>query len=81
MSPKGQMMTKARPTTSSAGTDLNRRESSEAPRLSPMTQMWSSGMTSGGSPTGIQIVARPYDDVTAFRIAKALEQRQRPQQE
>ena len=35
-----------------------------------------SGMTPGGSPTGIQIVARPYDDVTAFRMAKALEQRQ-----
>jgi Asp-tRNA(Asn)/Glu-tRNA(Gln) amidotransferase A subunit family amidase len=35
-----------------------------------------SGSTPGGSPTGIQIVARPYDDVTAFRIARALEQRQ-----
>lgn len=35
-----------------------------------------SGLTPGGSPTGIQIVARPYDDVTAFRVAKALEQRQ-----
>jgi len=33
-------------------------------------------LTPGGSPTGIQIVARPYDDVTAFRVAKALEQRQ-----
>jgi Asp-tRNA(Asn)/Glu-tRNA(Gln) amidotransferase A subunit family amidase len=25
-------------------------------------------------PTGIQIVARPFDDVTAFRIGAALEQ-------
>jgi Asp-tRNA(Asn)/Glu-tRNA(Gln) amidotransferase A subunit family amidase len=29
---------------------------------------------SNGVPTGIQIVARTYDDVTAFRIGAALEQ-------
>ena len=34
-----------------------------------------SGFTSGGMPTGIQIVARPYDDVTAFRVARVLKQR------
>jgi len=34
-----------------------------------------SGMTGGGLPTGIQIVGRPFDDVTVFRIGAALEQR------
>jgi aspartyl-tRNA(Asn)/glutamyl-tRNA(Gln) amidotransferase subunit A len=33
-----------------------------------------SGIASNGVPTGIQIVARTYDDVTAFRIGAALEQ-------
>ncbi len=32
-----------------------------------------SGFASNGVPTGIQIVARTYDDVTAFRIAAAIE--------
>jgi Asp-tRNA(Asn)/Glu-tRNA(Gln) amidotransferase A subunit family amidase len=32
------------------------------------------GMTGAGLPVGIQIVARPYDDVTAFRIGRAVEQ-------
>jgi Asp-tRNA(Asn)/Glu-tRNA(Gln) amidotransferase A subunit family amidase len=32
-----------------------------------------SGSTSDGVPTGIQIAARPYDDVSAFRIGAALE--------
>jgi Asp-tRNA(Asn)/Glu-tRNA(Gln) amidotransferase A subunit family amidase len=32
-----------------------------------------SGRASGGVPTGIQIAARPYDDVSAFRIGAALE--------
>ncbi len=36
-----------------------------------------SGFASNGVPTGIQIVARPYDDVTAFRAAAAFE-RARP---
>jgi len=34
-----------------------------------------SGRTDGGLPTGIQIVGRPEDDVTVFRIAAALERR------
>lgn len=34
-----------------------------------------SGMTNSGLPTGVQIVGRPYDDPTAFRIAAALEDR------
>ena len=34
-----------------------------------------SGLTDGGLPTGLQIVGRPEDDVTVFRIAVALEQR------
>jgi Asp-tRNA(Asn)/Glu-tRNA(Gln) amidotransferase A subunit family amidase len=32
-----------------------------------------SGRTAEGVPTGIQIAARPYDDVSAFRIGAALE--------
>jgi Asp-tRNA(Asn)/Glu-tRNA(Gln) amidotransferase A subunit family amidase len=32
-----------------------------------------SGRTADGVPTGIQIAARPYDDVSAFRIGAALE--------
>ena len=32
-----------------------------------------SGMTDAGLPTGIQIVGRPLDDPTVFRIARALE--------
>ena len=32
-----------------------------------------SGVASNGVPTGVQIVARTYDDVTAFRIGAALE--------
>jgi aspartyl-tRNA(Asn)/glutamyl-tRNA(Gln) amidotransferase subunit A len=36
-----------------------------------------SGTASNGVPTGIQIAARTYDDVTAFRIGAALE-RERP---
>tara|TARA_B100000029_G_scaffold287133_1_gene280875 strand:- start:367 stop:1788 length:1422 start_codon:yes stop_codon:yes gene_type:complete len=36
-----------------------------------------SGMTDAGLPTGLQIVGRPYDDKTVFRIGGALE-RQRP---
>ncbi len=35
-----------------------------------------SGFASAGLPAGSQIVARPYDDGTAFRVAQALEQRQ-----
>jgi len=34
-----------------------------------------SGMTDSGLPTGIQIVGRPHDDPTVFRIANALEDR------
>ena len=34
-----------------------------------------SGITNRGLPTGIQIVGRPYDDVTVFRVGAALEQR------
>ena len=33
-----------------------------------------SGMTADGLPTGIQIIGRPYDDTTVFRVAAALEQ-------
>ncbi|MGI9333738.1 MAG: amidase [Gammaproteobacteria bacterium] len=32
-----------------------------------------SGMTGDGLPTGLQIVGRPYDDPTVFRIGRALE--------
>lgn len=32
-----------------------------------------SGLGSNGVPTGVQVVARPYDDVTAFRVAAAVE--------
>jgi Asp-tRNA(Asn)/Glu-tRNA(Gln) amidotransferase A subunit family amidase len=32
-----------------------------------------SGIASNGVPTGVQIVARPYDDATAFDIAAAIE--------
>ncbi len=32
-----------------------------------------SGLGSNGVPTGVQVVARPYDDVTAFRAAAAVE--------
>ena len=32
-----------------------------------------SGTASNGVPTGVQIVARTYDDVSAFRIGAALE--------
>jgi len=32
-----------------------------------------SGRSGEGVPTGIQIAARPYDDVSAFRIGAALE--------
>ena len=32
-----------------------------------------SGMTSSGLPVGIQIVGRPYDDLTPFRIGQAIE--------
>ena len=34
-----------------------------------------SGFADSGVPSGIQIVGRPYDDVTVFRIARALERR------
>lgn len=33
------------------------------------------GMTNAGLPVGIQIVSRPYDDVTAFQIGQAIENR------
>jgi Asp-tRNA(Asn)/Glu-tRNA(Gln) amidotransferase A subunit family amidase len=33
-----------------------------------------SGFGDNGVPTGIQIVARTFDDVTAFRVGAALEQ-------
>ena len=33
-----------------------------------------SGVSTTGVPTGIQIVARPFDDVGAFRVARVLEQ-------
>ena len=36
-----------------------------------------SGMSDAGLPTGIQVVGRPCDDVTVFRVARALE-RERP---
>ena len=36
-----------------------------------------SGLTDAGLPTGVQIVGRPFDDPTVFRVASALEQ-QRP---
>ena len=36
-----------------------------------------SGMSDNGLPTGMQIVGRPLDDPTVFRVAHALE-RQRP---
>jgi hypothetical protein len=32
-----------------------------------------SGFADNGVPTGVQIVARTYDDVTAFRVGAALE--------
>ena len=32
-----------------------------------------SGKTDRGLPTGIQIIGRPYDDVTVFRIGTSLE--------
>jgi aspartyl-tRNA(Asn)/glutamyl-tRNA(Gln) amidotransferase subunit A len=32
-----------------------------------------SGIAANGVPTGVQIVARTYDDVTAFRVGAALE--------
>ena len=32
-----------------------------------------SGMTDKGLPTGVQIIGRPYDDVTVFRVGAALE--------
>jgi Asp-tRNA(Asn)/Glu-tRNA(Gln) amidotransferase A subunit family amidase len=34
-----------------------------------------SGLTDGGLPTGIQVIGRPCDDITVFRIAAALEER------
>ena len=33
-----------------------------------------SGISHSGMPTGIQIVGRPFDDVTVFRTGLALEQ-------
>jgi len=33
-----------------------------------------SGFTDAGLPTGLQIVGRPCDDITVFRVARALEQ-------
>ena len=33
-----------------------------------------SGFARNGVPTGLQIVARTFDDVTAFRVGAALEQ-------
>jgi Asp-tRNA(Asn)/Glu-tRNA(Gln) amidotransferase A subunit family amidase len=32
-----------------------------------------SGLAPNGVPTGVQVVARTYDDVTAFRVSVALE--------
>ena len=32
-----------------------------------------SGLAANGVPTGVQVVARPYDDITAFRVAGAVE--------
>ena len=32
-----------------------------------------SGRASSGVPTGIQVIGRPFDDQTVFRIAKAFE--------
>ncbi len=32
-----------------------------------------SGFADNGVPTGVQLVARPYDDLTAFRAGAALE--------
>ena len=33
-----------------------------------------SGLADNGVPTGVQIAARSYDDVTAFRVGAAVEQ-------
>lgn len=35
-----------------------------------------SGVSTSGVPTGVQIVARPFDDARAFRVARALEKAQ-----
>ena len=35
-----------------------------------------SGISTSGVPTGVQIVARPFDDASVFRVARALEQAQ-----
>jgi amidase/aspartyl-tRNA(Asn)/glutamyl-tRNA(Gln) amidotransferase subunit A len=35
-----------------------------------------SGIAENGVPTGVQIVGRPFDDTTPFRIGAAVEQRQ-----
>jgi Asp-tRNA(Asn)/Glu-tRNA(Gln) amidotransferase A subunit family amidase len=43
----------------------------------PVLSVPSGVAPSNGVPTGVQIVARTYDDVTAFRIGAALE-RERP---
>jgi len=32
-----------------------------------------SGITKAGLPCGLQIVGRPYDDMTVFRVGTALE--------
>ena len=32
-----------------------------------------SGLAANGVPTGVQVVGRTYDDVTAYRVASALE--------
>ena len=34
-----------------------------------------SGFASNGSPTGVQVVARTYDDAAAFRVGAAIERR------
>jgi Asp-tRNA(Asn)/Glu-tRNA(Gln) amidotransferase A subunit family amidase len=35
-----------------------------------------SGLSKDGVPTGLSIVGKTYDDVTVFRVAAALEERQ-----
>ncbi len=37
-----------------------------------------SRLTGGGPPTSVQITGPPYDNVTVFRVARALEARRPP---
>ena len=65
----------------------------DLPRLIPFTLPWNltglpalsvpCGFTSAGLPAGLQVVGRPFDEATLFRIGHAYEQatpwhRQRP---